>query len=388
MSLKLNRLNKTFNIVSYFILVFFIFSFLQLINQLSAAQLTSQSLNLSRINENTSAVHILSFVATSGIPPGEEITISYPPGFIIGGSYDYNDVSLEEGDSGNCLTASYSTKTLGASPSGAVWGFSIAGPDLTFTSGTDTITAGRCVRITLLDNGTGRNITNPAVSSDELFNVSILSASFEYGEVAAIILDDPSTPDGDQIEINGAVLTTILLDIDTVLAGCDNSTEVSLNTVDMGVLFPGSINQSNATTTNFICLDIGTNASNGVKVFVQSNRNNSVGGLVSGGNTIVSSTSDLNLVATSEGYGLRVSSVGTPALGAFSAVAPFNNGTSGSVGLVPGILASPAEIVSASIDSRTGVASRVAIEVAAKASGLTPPGNYTDILTFTALVNL
>jgi hypothetical protein len=384
-----NQKNNCVYIRSVLILVVALFTFSVHFKQLSFAEkLNSVSINLSRINESTPAVHTIRFVSTSGVAATQNIIVSLPVGFNIGSSFDFSDVDLAEGDSSNCDTASWTSKTIAASPSGTIWGFTVSGQDLIFTSGTDTITANRCVRIIFFDNGVNNQITNPAVVSDQVFNFDITSGTgVDNGQGAVIILDDPSIPDGDQVSLSANVVTTLILDLDTTPNNCINNTETSISSVNLGVLYPGNVNFSGS-NINFICIDTGTNAGNGVAVFVRSSRVNSIGGLVNGGSVIASASANLNLNANPSGYGLRVSSVGTPQFGTIVSTVPFNSATPGDVGAIPGSLAAPAKLFGSSGATRTGVSDRVAIEVSAKASNITDGGNYSDILTFTAFVNL
>ncbi len=382
---KLKRLNKsTFLIISLFLMVVIhLFS-----SDTFAARLTSVSVNLSRINESIASVHTIRFVATSGVSAGGDITINLPVGFNIGLLYDFNDVALAEGNSSNCDTATWTPKTLAAAPSGAIWGFSVVGQNLIFTSGTDTIPANRCVRIIFNDNGLNHQIVNPNVIADQVFNINISTGSnSDSSQAAVIILNDPSTPDGDQVSIVGNLLTSIFFDLDTVSVNCVNSTETALSQVSLGTLFPGILKTSGV-DVNYICVDVGTNASNGVSVYVRSNRNNTVGGLVNGFDVIPSSTSNLNLVSVTQGYGLRVSSLGVPDFGSFVSFSPFNSATPGDVGLIPGLLSSHALLFKSNAPARTGSSNRIALEIGAKVGSAQAGGLYSDILSFYTFVNL
>jgi len=311
-----------------------------------------------------------------------------PAGFVIGSGFDFADVTLEQGNTGNCDTATYTSKSVGAAPSGLTWGFGVSGLTLSFTSGTDSIIAGRCVRIVFLDNGVNNQIITPSVSVDQSFVVNLSSASgIDTGRASVVILNDPSTPDGDQIGISANILGTIILDLDTVSGGCANGTEVSVSSVDLGFLYPGMVVTSGP-NVNFICVDVGTNLPNGLKVFVRSSRSNLTGGLVAGSNYIESVNGNLNSVSVPSGYGLRISSLGVAEFGSFVPTPPFNSLTPGYVGMVPGALSPPAEIFRSNVSARTGLSNRVALEVSAKSSSSVPQGVYTDILTFTALVSI
>ncbi len=360
-------------------------SVLQQIVDINRYKVDTFSDQMTRINETTVSGHTIKFVSANGITPGQTIAVTLPAGFVFGSSYDFNDMVLAEGSTGNCDTATFSNKTIAGSPSGSTWGATYSSQVVTFTSGTNTITAGHCVEVILNTNGANHTLTNPTVGSDTVYNPTVVSGD-QQGQAAVIILNDLGTPDSDQIEIDGSIGTIISLDLDTVVTNCANSTETSLNSVDLGVLIPGTVNKSSS-TIKFICIDASTNAGLGLNLFARSNRSNAAGGLVSGGNAITSATADLTLVGTTSGYGIRVSSVGTPSLGALTINSPFNSGTSGSVGALPGILSAAAQIVDSTGPVSTGTSSRIAVEVAAKASSLTAPGSYTDIISFTVLVN-
>lgn len=341
--------------------------------------------NLSRINESTASSHTITFLTDTGIDKNNNFTVTLPVGFAFGGSYDFNDIQLQQGSTNNCRTATYTAKTLAAAASGTTWGATYSSNTVTIIADTDTIPPARCVRVILNTNGAGHTLTNPAVSGDTVYHV-VVNSSGQTGDAAIIILDDLGTPDSDQIQINAVLNTTVSLDLDTVVTSCVNSTETGLNTVNLGVLTPGSVSKS-GTTINFICIDAATNGGLGMDIFTRSNRSNAAGGLVSGGNVIASATANLNAGGTTSGYGLTVNSVGTFVMGSFSSVSPYNSGVSGSVGLIPGLLTTASKILDSSAAVQTSTTDRPGIEVAAKASNVTPQGSYTDIITFTAIVN-
>ncbi len=298
-------------------------------------------------------------------------------------------MSLAEGNSSNCDTATFTGKTLGATPSGATWGATYASDVVTFTSGTGTIAADDCVRVILTANAGAHSLVNPTVSSNTSYVINVTTSTGDSGNMAVIILDDAGTPDSDQVEIQADIGATINFDVDVTNTDCNNNMETvsANNIVALGTLVPTLVEHSD-TTVNFVCLDIGTSTTNGIDVFIQSSRAAAAGGLVHvSGATIVSATANLNSGLVAEGYGVRVSSVGTPVTGTFAAASPFNSGTIGSVGLVPGTSASPALLVSSTAPAQTDISSRIAVEVSAKSSVGTTAGLYTDILTFTATPN-
>lgn len=355
----------------------------------SRSNITRFSNQMSRINETTVANHDIRFRTSNGITAKDTIKISFPVDFTFGGTFDFNEVSVQVATTSDCVAASYGTRTVAATPSNTDWGvayssnvITITAPNLN-TNGTQVVTAGNCMRVLLTSSGGSDIVTNPTVTSDTVYRITIEAAQ-ERGEAAVIILNDAGTPDSDQIRISAEMGTSLFLDLDTVLTNCNNNTETGLNAVNLGLLNPGTVRRSD-TTINFVCIDAGTSAGAGINLFALSNRNNAVGGLVSGANVIPSATANLN--SAGSGYGIRVASVGTPALGTLNAISPFNSVTAGDVGALPGLLGSAAMIVDSSGPVQTGTSSRIAVEVAAKASTSTVPGVYTDIITFRALVN-
>jgi len=380
-------MSKTKNLIKFTVIVIVALVALGFNNKVKADRLTTTFDQMSRVASNVNASHTIYFSITSAVSSGESFTITFPSAFTFGSSYDFNDVVLEQGNIASCLTATFTGKTVGTTPSGATWGVSKSGTTtITFTSGTDTLTANRCVRVTLNTNGTNHTISNPNVSTNTVYNVEIATAS-DAGQLALIILGDASATNVDQVSLNAKISTSILMGIDTVTTDCNNSTQTTPanQSVNFGQLYPGTAQISGAVIP-YVCIEAGTNSVNGFRILVQSSRANTVGGLVASGGTIVSATANLNVAGS--GYGLRVSSTGTPTLGTFSATSPFNSGTSGDIGLVSGTLGTASQIITSTAPVRSGSSSRIAIELAAKSDTSTVSGSYTDTLTFTAFTNL
>lgn len=346
---------------------------------------------LSRVSSSSTASHSLYFVLPSGIPIGGNISITYPgSSFSFGSLYDYTDMILEEGNSSNCSTASFTPKTLGASASGTTWGATYSSLVITFTSDTDTITADRCVRVVLNSNGTNHTLTNPTVTSNTVYNINLLTSEDDSAEVAVIILGDASASNVDQINIKLNVAPSILLGVDVVTTDCNNTTQTTpINqAIEFGNLFPG-IAKLSGSQYPFICIEAGTNSETGIRILIQSSRNNAVGGLVgAGGGLIASATDDLNSGLVDSGYGVRISSLGTTSLGSFTANSPYNSGVAGNVGILNGLLGSPTAIVTSSGVVRSNSNARIALEVGVKSSITTQQDTYTDTINITAFTNL
>lgn len=368
--------------------LFISFHFIPL-QRVSAQGLTTVTDEMTRINTNITATHVIKFVTITGVSAGQTITVTFPSDFSFGTSYNNTDMGLAVGSSSNCSTATFSNLTLASSPSGTTWGAAYATSVVTFTSGTGTISGNLCVKVTLNSNGVNHTITNPNPVTDTVYNINVTAGAADSGQLAVIILKDAGAPDSDQVQINATIADSISLDVDVSTTNCNNSTETSgtNNNVPFGLLIPTVAKYSGA-AINFICLDTSTNHSSGLTLKVQDSRNNSVGGLVSGSNAIVSASANLNLAGTLSGYGLRISSLGTPAFGSLTVSAPFNSVTAGDIGIIPGALGTAASIVTSAAPVQTGASSRVGIEVGVKADTSTPQGSYSDTLTFTGFTNL
>lgn len=353
-----------------------------------ADSITTMFNQMSRVSSTAIANHNIYFVLPSGISAGESITIEYPSEFSFGSSFDYTDISLAEGNLLDCKTSTFTSKTLGSTPSGSAWGATYSASIITITSGIDTLTSNKCVRVQLNSNGTNHNINNPNVISNTVFNIT-LSTPQDSGELAVIILGDSSAVNVDTVQLNANVSNTILMGIDTVNGNCNNNTQTppESQSITFGQLFPG-IAKYSTIDIPFICIEAATNSNSGLKILVQSSRNNTVGGIVGNTGTIESITGNLNLAGTTEGYGLRIASTGTPTIGSFLVNSPFNSSTIGDVGQISGSLGSATLLISSLGTVRSDSLSRIAVEVGVKSSTLTPAESYSDTLTFTAFTNL
>lgn len=207
----------------------------------SAASLTSVSYELSTSKKSELANHTGYFVTPTGVAAGETITLTMSD-FAIGASLDYEDMDLAEGDSGNCSSASFTDKTLAAAASGATWGaVRTSATVITFTSGTDTITAGRCVKIEVGTNATSgstgaEQITNATTSGSK--DMTFGGTMSDSGQASVAITDDP------QVDVSALVATSLTLTL-------------SSTSVDLGVL------SSSSTSTGTTTVTVSTNASAG-----------------------------------------------------------------------------------------------------------------------------
>src|SRR5260221_4932142 len=292
--------------------------------KVKAETLTTISDQLSRVSNNTKASHTIYFVTSNAVIASGNIQITFPgSSFSFGSSYDFNDMVLAQGNSSNCLTATYTNKTLAAVPAGSTWGATYSSNVVTFTSGTGTLTANSCIKAILNTNSTNHDITNPNVTSNTVYNISVNTSVGDSGQLAVIILGDASATNNDQITLHANIETSILLGIDVVSTDCNNATQTTPANqfINFGILFPSVAKYSTSTTYPFVCISAGTNAPTGMQILVQSSRNNALGGLLGPSDVIPSATPNLNLSGTLDGYGIRVASTGTPPAGRFVAIA-------------------------------------------------------------------
>lgn len=259
----------------------------------------------SRLKINTPADHTIFAQTLNGMSAGGAVKVTYASGYDLTG-LGVDDIDLGIGDSGVCSSATFSEKTLAASPSGSTWGVSIDTGNriITITSGTDTISADRCVRLRVGTNAvtgsTGNNqITNPSSAGSYIHSMSVGTAT-DTGNGGVPIVDD------DQVTVSAVVSETVTFDIDVgTTSDADSS---AAYTVALGALSTGAVATSGDGSINQIGLDVAANASNGVVVDVKNA--NGANGLVS--TSITADDIDVatgTLSAGSEGYGICVHEV-------------------------------------------------------------------------------
>jgi hypothetical protein len=344
----------------------FICATLPLGDFVKAAPVTSLQLRLSTIKESTLADHTIEFITPTGVSAGQTITITYPTGFALG-SFNVNNYDMAMSAAGSC--SSFTDKTLAASPSGATWGVGTSGQVVTITSGTDTITAGRCVQIEI-----GSNATSGASGSTVVTN----QTAAQNGSDAKILI-------GGTMSDSGTLAIEIVADNDvTVNATVDPSITCAFTgmTTTFSSLTTGAVSTSDTSTT----ITLSTNAGSGLNVTVYDAGNGTNPGLYkSTGTTYLIGSADssynniVTLAAGSDGFGLTASASGGSGAtltvdGRFDA--------SGGANEVGGLEVGAAAAVP--IAAATGaLASRVLTIVhKAAVSGLAPAGSYTDTLTY------
>lgn len=331
-----------------------------------AAPVTSLQLRLSTIKESTLADHTIEFIIPTGVSAGQTITITYPTGFSLG-TFNVNNYDMAMSAAGSC--ASFTDKTLSTTPSGATWGVGTSGQVVTITSGTDTITAGRCVQIEI-----GSNATSGATGSTVITN-----------QTAAQNNSDAKILIGGTMADNGTLAVEIVADNDvTVNATVDPSITCAFTgmTTTFASLTTGSVSTSDTNTA----ITLSTNAANGLSVSVYDAGNGTNPGLFkSTAATYLIGSADsvygniVTLAAGTDGYGIKgAASGGSGATltvdGRFDA--------SGGANEVGGLEVGAAAAVP--IAAATGaLASRVlTVTHMAAVSGLAFAGAYTDTITY------
>ncbi len=257
-----------------------------------ALSLTSISDVLSRLKDTTAANHEIKFVtpATGGVAAGESIILTFT-GFTGVSSLDYLDVDFASGNTNDCATATFTEKTLAAAPSGATWGLTTSGSAVTLLSGTDTVTADRCVRFRL-----GTNAVTPTTGDTQIVNgtaatvhsVAITGSFGDTGTLAVDIITD------DQVAITATVDPTI-------------SFSISDNTTEFGTLTTGAARWADNAAGNGSAVashdfQVATNATSGYSITYFGAT------LTSGGNTIdpATITADSDGVPGTEQFALAL----------------------------------------------------------------------------------
>lgn len=324
-----------------------------------AATVTTLSDNLSRLKTSTLADHTIKFVTPTGLAGGQTITLTFDDDFTMG-SFALNNFDLATGATCGAISTE---RTLGSgAPSGATWQVGQSSQVVTFTSGTDTITAGHCVEVQIGANATSggagaTQITNPGTAQTATLDVSV-NAGADTGTAGIAIVDT----NFDQVSVTANVDPTI-------------SFAISDTTIGFGTLSSsaaryatGDTNGTGVADTAAHNLTVSTNATSGYTVYVLGAT------LTSGGNTInaIGGSATTSSVGT-EQFGINVSASG----GSGTASAPYATASN---------YAYNATSTQDDIASSTGPSTTTTFSIAYLANILatTEAGSYTTTLTYTA----
>ncbi len=349
---RLQRVINTLVIVSMLIVTSNLGSLAQ------AAPLTTLSDNLSRLRVSTLADHTIRFVTPSGLIGGQTITLTFDADFTMG-SFAVNNFDLATGATCGAISTE---RTLGTgAASGATWQVGQSSQVVTFTSGTDTITAGHCVEVQIGANATSggagaTQITNPGTAQTATLAVSVNSGA-DTGTAGIAIVDT----NFDQVSVTANVDPTI-------------SFAISDATIGFGTLSSSAARYATGDTngtgseTSAHNLTVSTNATSGYTVYVLGAT------LTSGGNTInaIGGSATTSSVGT-EQFGINVSASG----GSGTASAPYATASN---------YAYNATSTQDDIGSSNGPSATTtfAISYLANILATTEAGSYTTTLTYTA----
>ena len=339
----------------------------------TAASITYATDTMSRLAANTTSNHELKFVIPSGVSSGQTIALSFSSDFTGITGILYSDVDFASGDTSNCSTSTFTEKTLASTPATTTWGVGISGQIVTITSGTDTITAAKCVRIRIGTNtstgGVGVNqITNGTIG---ISTINIGGTMADKGVISVPILNS------DQVTLTAVISESVTFDLDVGYTTGESSAPY---VVALGTIPLGSVIRSNTSTVKQIFADGGTNSPGGMNVSVRNA--NGTNGLVSssvntdkipaGGGTMASGTAI---------YGICVDSA---SITGWSRSSAYNTtcAVNGATNQVPALSTSATDMLTSSSQMSNGHAQ---VEVNAAISNITPAhSDYADTLYFIA----
>ncbi len=336
---------------------------------LFAATVTTFSDTLTRIKESTAANHEIKFVAPSAIDAGETLTVTFA-GFTTA-SVDavvFTDVDFAEGNSGTCSSASFTEKTLAGTASGATWGVDTDGSGvLTITSGTDTTTAARCLRIRIGTNAvSGTTGVNQIVSGTAAtaHTVVIGGTSGDSGTSTVDIIAD------DQVVITATVAAALTFTIDDTAVGFGS---LSSSTGRWATADATGTNASGTTPTAANVLTIATNAASGWT-------------LTYNGATLTSGLNTITDAAT-----IDEDSDGTPGTEQFGISASTNGDSTIASGYLRDSAADfdfvPSTTTTLASEAAPTATESISISYLANISGATEAGSYTTTITYIATGN-
>ena len=327
-----------------------------------AASLTSMSDVMSRQKISENANHEIKFVSPTGIQTGgaDTIILTFSSEFTLAAEAAVN-FDFAVGNSGNCLSATFSEETLALTPSATEWGVDVTGDVITLSPETDDVHAGGlCYRLRAGTNattgGTGaaNTITNPADADDD-DSIVFTGAFGDTGTIAVDIITD------DQVVVTATVGPSITFVISDNTIGFSSLTTVaSRYATGDGT---GSASEVAAHT-----LAASTNATSGYVITVFGPT------LTSGANTITAIGGTNTAPATNtEQFGVRYEETGA---GTGTVTAPY-----AAAGFAYDGITTPDEIASATGATDT---STYSARYLANIDINTQAGAYETTLTYTA----
>jgi len=240
--------------------------------------------------------------------------------------------------------------------------------EIDFCTGGDVVSGSLMTLV--IDNAPG--IANPSSAGSYQVDLTCVDVCAVTGFM------DIGIADSDQVTVSAAVSSTMSFDVETNdAAPCTIGDPNGANAIALGTLTSASV----TTSTEHICINLDSNADNGVVVQV---KDATGGGLVSTSPVYTIDSGTATLVAGTEGYGLCiVDAVETS--GTFTEVAPYaaGNCTAHEVGELTATFADMINSGGNPVDG-AGYTSIDAQLKAAVAVGTPASASYTDTLTFRA----
>lgn len=337
-----------------------------------AATVTSFSDTLSTLTASTAANHEIKFVTPSGVDAGETIIITFDADFTNVTNMAFGDIDFAEGDSNNCSTATFTEKTLAASPSGATWGADgDSATTVTLTSGTGTVTADRCVRIRLGTNAVVGTTGDTQISNGVAANAHSVAISGTFGDTGTAAIDIIAD---DSVDVTATVDPTIAFSIDDTAVGFGT---LSATTGRWANAAATGGDASGTTPTAANVMTIATNAASGYTVTYNGAT------LTSGGNTIdaldgspAAEDEDSDGDPGTEQFGISVSSDGNATI-----ASGYQRDSAADFSFIAGTTTT---IVSETVPTATETLS---VSYLANITSATEPGTYSTAITYIATGN-
>lgn len=171
--------------------------------------------------------------------------------------------------------------------------------------------------------------------------------------------------------------SSLIFDIDIAASGgASTDTDAPHN------LQLGNLSNTTSTAVDRVWFDLGTNVFNGINLKVENT------GLSNGSFTIPSTSEDLSVdIGADGGYGLKIDTYTQDALGPLIADAQFDTLGIDEVGAVSVVPTTLFSTNSTGFNKGPLSGGRASVMLKAKTVPSTPPGSYTDIITFTITAN-
>ena len=332
-----------------------------------AANLTSLSDNLTRLNTSTLASHVIQFVSPTGLDVGKTAIFTFGTAFTVGTFVQANYAFLT-GSTNVCSTATFTAQALQATPDTSHWGIGSTGNVVTLTAEAGAgvalgLTTNKCVRLVMGNNATNNPggtafITNGATAGDSNATLSVTGTFGDIGSAFIPLLSN------DQVTLTATVNPTL-------------SFTLSTNSLAFGTLTTANgrwaVSTTGASTpTVGLTLTAATNGAAGYTIYVV-------------GPTLTDSAISATIAA------MGASAVSAPGTAQFG----LNAVSAGGTGTVSSPYGTTSQYAYTATTTETPVATDAApaasdsysISYLANISAITQSGAYTTTHTWTATAN-